>query len=161
MADTYTNALIAAGKKPLAMNGTGTELYYIEQKVAVLAADADGDIYRVFANTPSNYVPVKIEIYNTAVTGGTDYDLGLYDVNGGAVVDKDILADGISMATARTVATSNNAGMTTIDIANDPKTLGELSAETDVPPAYDIALTANTVGTADGTIVVRGWFATK
>lgn len=161
MADSYVEANIAAGKKPSAVNGLGTELYYIENTVSVLAADSDGDIYRVFADVPSNYVPVKITIHNTAITGGTDYDLGLYDVSSGAVVDKDILADGISMATARTIATDNNAGMTTIGIANGTQTLGTISAETDVPAAYDIALTANTVGSADGTIRVSAWFATK
>jgi hypothetical protein len=162
MADNYVDANIVAGKKSSALAaGVGAETVTMAQTVAVLAADADGDIYRVFANVPSSLVPIKIEINNTAVTGGTDYDLGLYKPNGGAVVDKDILADGISMATARTVATSNNAGLTTIAIADGFETLGELSAQTDVDAAYDIALTANTVGSADGTIRVVATFAYK
>ena len=93
------------------------------------------------------------------MTGGTDYDLGLHEQNGGAVVDADVLADGLSMATARTVATSNNAGMTTIDITNGLKTLGDISGQDDVSSAYDIALTANTVGTVAGTIKVTATFA--
>ena len=97
-------------------------------------------------------------IHNDAITAGTDYDLGLYKTNGGAVVDKDILADGISMATARGIATANNAGMTTIALET-LATLGTLSAQTDVDAAYDIAFTANTVGSADGDIRVTATFA--
>jgi len=162
MTDKYVNAEVAADKLTSGLfTGKGAETTTVMETVAVLAADADGDVYRIFENVPSSLVPVKIEIHNTAVTGGTDYDIGLYEPKGGAVVDKDILADGISMATARTVATSNNAGMTTIAIADGVKTLGELSAQTVVDSSYDIALTANTVGTADGTIKVTATFAYK
>lgn len=154
----YTNADIVAGKKtrPYAAGG-GAKVFTMLGTASVVAADDDGSIYRVFSSVPSNLIPIKLEIANTAITNGTDYDFGLYDVDGGAVVDKDILADGISMASARTIATSNNAGMTTITLV-DLKTLAELSAEASPPPAYDIAFTANTVGSADGTIRVLGFF---
>jgi len=160
--DKYTNADIVDGKKPSAINGgVGTELYFMEATVAVAAADDNGSVYRAFKGVPANYVPVKVAVYNTAVTGGTDYDLGLYGTDTGAVVDADILADGISMATARTIATENNAGLTTLDIANGTQTLATLSAQTNTDSSYDIALTANTVGTASGTIKLHAWFGTK
>jgi hypothetical protein len=155
----YTDADVAAGKKGSALKtGSGTETVTIMGTVSVLAADDDGSVYRVFADVPSSLVPLQIEIHNTAVTGGTDYDVGLYKVKGGAEVDKDILADGISMATARTIATSNNAGMTTI-VLGTVADLATLSAQAEPDASYDIALTGNTVGTADGTIRVRGVFA--
>lgn len=162
MADVYVDSNIVAGKKTSALfTGAGAETVTMAQTVTIASGDANGDVYRVFAGVPSSLVPLKIEVFNTAITGGTDYDLGLYEVNSGAVVDADILADGVSMATARTIATSNNVGMTTVDIADGLESLGELSAQTEVDSAYDVALTANTVGTADGTIRVVATFAYK
>lgn len=157
--DKYTDADIAAGKKASALKtGSGTETVTILATVAVAAADDDGSVYRVFANVPSSLVPLQIEIHNTAITSGTDYDVGLYGVEGGAAVEVDILADGISMGSARTIATSNNAGMTSV-VLGTIADLATLSGQTDPDSAYDICLTANTVGSADGTIRVRGVFA--
>lgn len=162
MADTYVNAEIVAGKKTSALfTGAGTECVVLSETVAIAAADNDGDIFRVFANVPSSLVPLQITIHNTAITGGTDYDLGLYEVNSGAVVEVDILADGLDMSSARTIATANNAGMTSVVLGDGLEDLGELSGQTDVDAAYDIALTANTVGTAAGTIRVTAVFAYK
>ena len=157
--DKYTDENIVAGKKASALKtGSGTKVVTLVGTVSVAAGDDDGSVYRVFSNIPSSLVPVSVVVHNTAITAGTDYDFGLYEGNLGAVVDKDILADGISMASARTVATINNAGLTTIALG-DIKTLGELSAQTDVDSAYDLAFTANTVGTASGTIRVTATFA--
>ncbi len=159
--DLYADADVEAGKKGSALTAYGTGATVAVATVAVASGDDDGSVYRCFTGVPSSMVPVKITIHNTAITSGTDYDLGLYETNGGAVVDKDILADGISMASARTVATENNAGLTTIAIGDGAETLGELSAQTDVDAGYDIAFTANTVGSAAGTIRVTAWFAYK
>ena len=62
------------------------------------------------------------------------------------------------MASALTRATGHQLGLQTVDIANVGKTLAELSGQTDLDLSYDIALTANTVGTAAGTISVLAKF---
>lgn len=158
--DKYVDSDLEAGKLGSSLVTTGTNHHIMGiATTAVAAADDDLSVYRLFKNVPANLVPIKITIHNTAITGGTDYDLGLYKANSGAVVDKDILADGISMGSARTIATDNNAGLTTIGIANGAQDLGTLSAQTNPDAAYDIALTANTVGTAAGTIRATAWFA--
>ena len=157
--DKYTDADVEAGKKGSALTAAKADTVTIVATVAVAAADDDGSVYRAFPNVPSSLVPVKISVHNTAVTGGTDYDLGLYKPNGGAVVDAGILADGLDLSSAATIATDNNTGITTIGIANGPQTLGTLSAQTDVDGSYDVALTANTVGTAAGTVRIVGTFA--
>lgn len=159
--DKYVDADLAADKLASALFATGQEVVVMMATVAVAVADDDLSVYRLFKDVPASLVPIKIAIHNTVITNGTDYDLGLYETNLGAVVDKDILADGISMASARTIATDNNAGMTTIAIADGGKDLGELSGQTAVDPGYDIALTANTVGSAAGTIRATAWFAYK
>lgn len=159
--DLYSQADKEAGngKKFPALNGTGIDTFTVVGTASVAAGDDDTSVYRVLFDIPSNAVPLNININNTAVTGGTDYDIGLYETNSGAVIDADILADGVSMASARTIAVVNNVGMTTIAIANGTQTLGTLSAQTNVSSSYDIVLTANTVGTAAGTIRVTATFA--
>ena len=161
----YVNADAAADKRVLpAFNGNGSETFTAVAIVDIAAADDDTSVYRLFRSVNSDLIPTKIEIYNTAITGGTDYDLGLYRTNLGAVVDADVLADGLSMASARNKATSNNAGLTTVSLANSQQRLYELAGQVQgfsnqtKEPTFDIALTANTVGTAAGTIVVVATF---
>jgi hypothetical protein len=63
------------------------------------------------------------------------------------------------MSSARTIATSNNAGMSALTIANGAQTLATLSGQSSPDASYDIALTADTVGSAAGTIRVTATFA--
>lgn len=124
--------------------------------VSVAAADDDGSIYRI-VQVPSNSIPFKITIGTTAITGGTDYDLGFYDRDSGSVVDKDILMDGQTMATASKVLD----GVSNVSVANASKAVWELlGLSTDPQKDYDLALTANTVGTAAGDISVKVEFLT-
>lgn len=157
--DKYVDSAIEAGKKGSALNEQGTKTVTAMATVAVASGDDDASIFRCFANVPANLVPINICIQNTALTSGTDWDLGLYKTNGGAVVEKDILADGIDLSSAATVATWNNKGMTSLDIALGSQDLATLSAQTAPDAAYDICLTANTIGSANGTIRVTATFA--
>lgn len=154
----YVDDLTAAGKKTAAAFASGAETVTLIATEEIAAADDDGSVYRLFAGVPSNYVPVEITIACDAITSGTDYDLGLYKTNLGAVVDKDVLMDGQTLASALTRATGYQLGLSNVNIADARKTLGVLSAQTDVDPAYDIALTANTVGSGAGTVTVLATF---
>lgn len=161
----YVNADAAADKRVVpAFNGNGTETFTAIAIVDVAAADDDTSVYRLFRSVNSDFIPTNIAIYNSAVTGGTDYDLGLYETNLGAVVDADVLADGLDMSSARSKATVNNAGLTSVSLANSQQRLYELAGQVQgfgnqtKEPTFDICLTANTVGTAAGTIVVVATF---
>ena len=152
MAEFYSDLLteIVTNNKSLSANFTGRGgVYAVEAKATVLAAHADGDIYRMF-RVPSSGVPIAQFVNNSAVTGGTDYDAGLYrDGVGGAVLDKDVLFDGLSMATAL-----NNRAVGGVQLVADTgKRFWELAGlSSDPGGTLTVALTANTVGTADGTI---------
>ena len=159
--DKYVDADLEGDKLGSALFTNGTGATVAMATVAVAAADDDDSVYRLFKDVPSSLVPIKITIHNTAITNGTDYDLGLYKVKSGDVIDKDILADLLDMSSTRVIAAENNDGLKTIAIADGGEDLGKLSAQTDIDPAYDIALTANTVGTVAGTIRVTAWFAYK
>jgi len=158
--DKYTDADLAAGKLGKAALIMGAETITIVGTEEIAAGDDNGSVYRFFKSVPSNLIPVEITICTDGITAGTDYDLGLYKVGvGSAAVDADVLMDGQTMASALTRATGHQLGLQTVNIADAGKTIGELSGQTDVDASYDIALTANTVGTAAGTITIIAKFA--
>lgn len=119
----------------------------------VAAGDDDGSIYRL-ATLPGNAMINKVTVMCDAITGGTDYDLGLYKVldEGGAVLDKDVFMDGQTLASASRVLD----GLQTVAIENLTKRVYEHAGHTVSTQlaAYDLALTGNTVGTAAGTVTV-------
>lgn len=152
MAEFYSDLLteIVTNNKTPASNITGRAgVFSVCAKVTVLSSHADGDVYRMF-RVPTSGVPVAQFISNSAITGGTDYDAGLYN-NGlnQAVLDKDVLFDGVSMATA-----ANNVVISGVQlIANDGKAFWQLAGlSADPGGELTVAITANTVGSADGTI---------
>lgn len=157
--DKFVTSELADGKKVKSAFASGDTEVTIVATEEIAAADDDGSVYRFFSGVPSSYIPTEITIMSDGITGGTDYDLGLYKQGvGGAAVDADVLMDGQTMASALTRATGHQLGLQTVDIADAGKTLGELSGQTDVDGGYDIALTANTVGTAAGTITILAKF---
>ncbi len=157
--DKYVGTLTAAGKLEKAALVSGDKIIVMVATEELAAADDDGSVYRFFKSVPANMIPVEISIVCDTVTSGTDFDLGLYKVGiGGAVVDKDVLMDGQSLATALTRATGHQLGLANVDIANIGKTLAVLSAQTDPDPSYDICLTANTVGSAAVTVSIIAKF---
>lgn len=158
----YVNSDIVANKKAVAALVHGAELMCAIATFEVAAADDDGSVYRLF-NVNPHYIPVAIWVTNDAITGGTDYDLGLYkpSVNGvsGAVIGKDIFADGMNLSSAH-LRTAALDGLVTVDAANSTKKIYEHAGDTlsTRELSYDIALTANTVGSGAGTVTVVGYF---
>ena len=117
----------------------------------VAAADDDTSVFP-FAMLPVNARVARITLLNDAITAGTDYDIGVYKADGlalGAVVDKDCLADGLDMSSARTTAVDVSPL-----VANVGKKLWELAGLSAQPnyPTFLVAFTANTIGSAAGTI---------
>lgn len=129
---------------------------YVAAEVAtveVAAGDDDGSVFRLF-RLPSNAKVLSIRILNDAITSGTSYDLGLYRTaaDGGAVVDADAYGSAIDMSSARTTAFFDGA-YEAADIANIEKEVWQNAGLSSDPSVqYDVCLTANTVGTAAGTI---------
>lgn len=149
----YVNTELAAGV--LADAAYAGPLKVIAQTFEVAAADDDGSVYRI-ARISDSDILLRATIMCDAITGGTDYDLGLYYTGtSGAVLDKDCFMDGQTLASA----TKTIDGLQTVDIANRTKEIWSLlagitSQTRDENNEWDIALTANTVGTAAGTVTV-------
>lgn len=158
----YVNADVVASKKSIPAFQNGAEVVQTVSIISVAAADDDGSVYRI-ARVNAKMVPVEIIVTNSAVTGGTDYEIGIYNtLDGplsGAVKDLDVLLGTTSMASARAEG-SGISGLSAVAVANSQQRLFELAGDTesDHPSEYDIAVTANTVGTVAGTIVVKARF---
>lgn len=153
----YVDSNLQAGTFADASYNGGTRTVAVTFELA--AADDDGSVYRL-ARINSSEVLLRATIMCDAITGGTDFDLGLYNVTtaagNGTVVDKDIFMDGQTLASA----TKTIDGLQTVDIANRTKNVIDLlntvnsTTLKDSGQDYDIALTGNTVGTAAGTVTV-------
>ena len=133
--------------------GTSVKFARISEEVA--AADDDGSVYG-FALINSSDTLKSLAVWNDAITSGTDYDIGLYEWTDGAlgtVVDKDVFADGLDLSSA---GDATNA-LTAPNIDELHKPIWEyaaLSLTEDPKKTYVLAVTANTVGSAAGTITL-------
>ena len=152
----YVDANVAAGKMQKSALCVGEIEKCVVALAAIAAADDDGSVYRLAVGLDGNTIITGIEVYNDAITGGTDYDLGFYNAELGAVADKDTLADGMDLSTGHATGSALN-GASAIAFANMKKTINELLGLTDATRKmrYDLALTANACGTAAGNVLVR------
>lgn len=118
--------------------------------VDIAAADDDTSVYRVCRVHSSQRI-FGVYVTNGAITSGTDYDLGFYRTaaDGGALVDKDNIVDGATMASARLIPTAL-AFTTGADFGKRVWEIAGLSSDPNIE--YDICWTANTVGSGAGTI---------
>lgn len=164
--DYYTDPLISGVETlklmPSVRSGSGVPTLDFYQCFTVLAADNNGSVYRVFKDMDPDFVPLEIWIANSANTAGTNYGLGLYNPQKGAVINATCLAATLDMSAAAASFVPGTAknGLNAISpYAYTPlKRLWELAGVTDVrkrPISYDIAFTATTVGTAGGNIAIR------
>ena len=160
--DKYVDADILADRKGRAVNVHGAKNVTAIVTFEVAVADDDGSIYRILKNMPASAVISAIEIFNDAITGGTDYDLGFYEnlERGGAVKVADVLVNGLSVASAR-IHGAGVSGLTALDIADADNTVFEHAGDTLETRAigYDLAFTANTVGGTAGTITTKITYA--
>lgn len=160
----YVNSKLASSatrRRTMGRNVNGQNVVHIVQTFEVAAADDDGSVYRLFPNVPSSAVLSSLRLACDALTGATDYDMGLYAPNYGAVADKDILADGLNPSAGYSRILALDA-LKDVNISDCNKTLYELLGLTvkTAAPFYDICLTANTVGSGAGTITVFGSYFT-
>lgn len=125
--------------------------------IEIAADDNDGDILAM-VHLPSNASVKSIRLSADAITGGTSFDVGLYDTlsNGGAAVDVDAYASAVTLASgaddlevafeARDIAAVNNFVWQDAGLSSDPS------------KEMAIALTGNTIGTVAGTVTLAVYY---
>jgi len=147
----YTNYAASPGIGEKSEPSAGAqELIRIVGKASVLAADDDGSTFLIAKSVPSSFRPQRITVMTTAITGGTDYELGLYNSRTGAVVSKGLFMTGQTLASAsRTLDGLANVAVADIGAC---KTIAELLSLTPstAKPEYDIVLTGAYVDTKFG-----------
>lgn len=160
----YANANTEAGKLDIGglVDATG-KVFGGVATFEIAAADDDGSIIRLFKNVPADVIPLSMRLACDALTGCTDVDCGLYDPDerGGAVIDKDILADGLNPSAGYSRILGLDC-LKDVDLADAQKRLYQLAGHTLAAgtrkPGYDIALTFNTIGSGAGTVTVFALF---
>lgn len=163
--DKYVSDLITGNvvnKLLAAYNAHGTPIQAVYATEELAAADDDGSKYRFFKNVDPNLIPIAFLVGCDTITSGTDFDLGLYRPDLGAVITKDVFMDGQTLATAAKLGFGVALnGMGNVAIENFGKRIFEHAGHTILNKleSYDIVLTANTVGSAAGTVSIIGLFA--
>lgn len=153
----WVDTSVAAGKKGNPAKVMPGQIFGFACTFEVAAADDDGSIYKL-ANVGSNMIPLWVKVNNDAITGSTDWDLGFY-TEAGVVVDKDILANTLDLSSAHVFGSELDA-MENLGVEKAGQKVWEILGKTvnNKDNAYVLALTANTVGSAAGTVTVRGLF---
>lgn len=153
----WVNADVEAGKKgnpALVMPG---QVFGFTCTFEVAAADDDGSVYKL-AHVGANMIPVQLYLNCDAIAGATDYEMGFYDEAGNAV-DIDVLMGSEDIHAGAAIGSEIDC-LQDMGVDKIGKKVYELLGKTLTTKenAYVLALTANTVGTAAGTISVRGLF---
>lgn len=154
----WASALVEAGKKDNTAKVAGGKILCLASTFEVAAADDDGSVYKL-AKLPANAIPVKCEIVNDAIAGATDYDLGLYNEDG-SEADKDLFMDGADISAGNPLSAPLDGLQTGPAIDKTGQKVWELLGKTldNKLEGYVLALTANTVGAAAGTISYRFYY---
>ena len=157
--DKYVNADIAADKLANPALTQGAKVVAMVATFEVAVADDDGSVYRVIKALQPNLIPISIEINNDVIADATSYDLGLYETDLGAVIDKDVFLAAEDISAGNAIGSEVN-GLTNLAPEDLIKKIYEHAGDdvTDYKAGYDLAFTANTVGSALGTITIRAIF---
>ena len=141
--------------KPPKMNKalvTGGRVREAVATVEVAAADDDLSKYLMIPIF-SNWRISSIEIFNDAITAGTDYDVGIFEISGVTVLAA-AYASVVSMATARVAP---------LDVAFEARDIAKIADQVfqdaglteDPLKDFYLGFLANTVGSAAGTLAMR------
>lgn len=129
--------------------------------IAITNSDSTGSVLR-FGQVPSNARISQLLLYSPDIGTTTAADFGLYQTtaNGGAVVDADFFASGVSLSSGALNASdiTHESGVFGLDDAE--KMLWQaLGLSSDPGIMYDIAATLTGDADAGGNVVLKGYYA--
>jgi hypothetical protein len=158
--DKYVDTKLVAGRTAGSMTSQGSRIIAMVATFEIAVADSNESVYRLFPSVPSNLIPKSMRVACDAAVDATDCDFGLYKPGiGGAVVEIDILGDGLNLTAGYSRILALDA-LVSVDIADAKKCLWELVGSTinSRLAAYDICMTARVAGGAAGTVTVWAEF---
>jgi hypothetical protein len=122
--------------------------------VAAFAASDATSVARI-SRIPSRARVTHVEVQSDDLGTGGTIDVGLHDINGGAVVDADFFASALDTDTAAVARTDRTYESGVVTIANTGKRVWEqLGLTADPMKEYEVTVTRNT---ATGTGNVAIW----
>lgn len=162
----YVDPFAIAGSSRVSQNcdpifSGGKKRKTMIQQIVVSSADNNGSIYRAFRNVSSEARLLDCRIANSVITLGSSYSLGIANVEFGSVISANALANAMDMTAAAASFFAGKNGLAAVALTNLGKKLFELAGHTEAnkKEAYDIVLTATTVGTSGGNIAILLDFA--
>lgn len=124
--------------------------------VTVANGDGDGSVYRFFRMRSTDRIHSIRVTTSAAFTGGSGWDTGLYTINGGAEVDKDLYVDGHTLVTQGTFQYRfGTLGVAAIASTTNTMIWEDLGETSDTGLEYDFCMTGVTIGTVGGTLWCR------
>lgn len=155
----YVDASIVAGKNTNPAFSQGAQVMGAVSTFEVAAADSDGSIYRLFKGVSGDLILISALLACDAITGSTAWDFGVYETNLGPVVDADCFAANVDIAAGFAFGSEKNL-LASLPVENIQKRIYEVAGHTIATRkhSYDLALTADTVGSAAGTVSVKALF---
>lgn len=168
MANKKSTQVTNADADPVVFNDplhVRAPLYVQSATLEVEAADNDGDVFRFF-RVHSSWAIKSIKVWHDAITGGSNYDLGVYDIAaaGGAVIDADCYADNSDFSGGGELGVTVGGEMRfrdtmTADIARiNQRVWQDAGLSADPDKWMDLALTLNAAGTGAGTITLEMFY---
>ncbi len=154
---------------PNSIRNIGGRVRVKTASVTVANGDTNASTFRFFRVRSSDSIK-SIKVRSSAdFSSGTDWDVGLYTINGGAVVDSDLYCDGATLATAapavpHAVAVSQYQEMRFADATTaimsdiNNQVFEDLGLTADPGLEYDLVFLANTIGTVGGILAVEMWY---
>lgn len=161
MASTKSTEVTNADATPPVKTHVSISHGRLHEKVGTVeigAADSNDHEYRM-VRVHSSWRISEITRYNDAITSGSDYNVGLFDIadNGGAVVSENLFADAVSLTSASVTGVSemyeSGGGIGVEDIEQRLWEMLGLSA--DSGKWYDLTYKGVAVGSGAGTLSVR------
>lgn len=157
VANTKSTHITNADATPMTVSGAHLTRGVLLEAVAtveVAAADDNNSVYRMVRLRSSDRIS-QVTIWNDAMTGATDWDLGIYrtTADGGAAVTVDCYAQAVDI----------NAGLSGTELLFEVNNIDKvekrvweiLGLSEDPNLEYDLCLTGVAAGSGAGTITLR------
>jgi hypothetical protein len=180
--NAYVNPLIQGNlitKSLRALQGNGSDGGNALAIVNIAASDNNGSVYRLFKNLDARITILALNVFNSALTTGTSYGLGLYLPNLSLVTQTTVsyfsgvmnlttthgtsplygaTLDGLAGLAIATAGPSGQAGTVWTNRLFEHAGL-LVQAQPSPVDAFDLCLTATTASTVAGTVIVSMQYA--
>ena len=156
---TITNLDASPSTVPPVRESHGRLMARVET-LETAAADTTAQVYR-FVRMNAQDVITSILLFADDCNSATDMDCGIYEINGGVVVDADCYADGQSLASGPLSATELRFhDATTADVALAQQAVWQDAGVSATPgnKQYDLCLTSNADISTAATITLQVFY---